>query len=131
MKVKPWQVAVIVIGLLVGIASTLWVLVSPSEVHLADECYLLNVESGEVFIAAMGGGKRLTLPAADPESGKFALIRLTKDDQGKLYVDNRDLALLSYVDKDVAVKAVDRETGELVAQPASTRKYVRPATSGS
>lgn len=128
MKVKPWQMAVIVVGLLVGIGSAVWVMIRPPEVRLASECYLLNVESGEVFVAEMSSKKRLTFPARDPDTGKFTLIRLTKDENGQLYVDDRDLTLLNHLEKDVAVKAVDPRTGDLKEQPKTTRKYVRPTS---
>lgn len=122
MKVKPWQIAVIVIGLLVGVGSAMYQLLTSSGPKLSDSMLLIDVETGEVFRASTTGNG-IMLPARRPDTGKIALLRLRKDDEGKYYVTPRDLSLLQFLDKDVEVKAINADTGDVVNPPKDIKAY--------
>ena len=54
-------------------------------------------------------------PARRPETGKIALLRVRSEDGGKYYVSDRDLGLLQYLDQGIEVKAIDAESGDVLA----------------
>ena len=124
MKVKPWQMAVIVIGLLVGVGSMIWQMVNSDGVDLKHQYTLIDVESGDLFDVD-STKVRLMLPAKHPETGRVALVRVAKDDKGRWYVIPRDMELLTQLDEGVNVKAIDAETGDVLNQAASPKTYVR------
>lgn len=116
MKVKGWQTAVIVLGLLVGGVSIAYTLAGPGEPSLAHRYFLIDVESGEIFEV---DSKRylLTIPAVNPATQRISMVRVLKDEEGKWRVFERDRPLLDELDKGVKVQAVDAQTGEVVGAP--------------
>lgn len=122
MKPKPWQIAVIVIGLLAAGWLFISTLAGGDDLDIPDYYYLIDVETGTVFKA----DKRVPLDSPNPDTGKKSLVRVGKAEDGTWFVSERDLALLNYVDKDVQVKAIDPKTGELKITPESPKSYPRP-----
>lgn len=125
MKVKPWQIAVIVIGLLVGLGSAVYQLVAASGPELPDSMLLIDVETGQVYRASTHGNG-IMLPARRPDSQTIALLRLRKEDNGEFVVAPRDLGLLDYLSKDVQVKAIDAETGRVLNASKDIKPYAEP-----
>jgi hypothetical protein len=125
MKIKPWQVAVIVIGILVGVGSAVYQLITPSGPRLPDSMLLIDVESGQVY-RANTRGRSVMLPARRPDTGKIALLRLRTDDEGKHYVSGRDLSLLQYLDQGVEVKAINPESGDVIQASKDIKTYEEP-----
>lgn len=123
MKAKPWQIALIVIGLAVGIGSAAWFALSGDEVRLERRYFLIDVETGQIY-EVDSNKHRLVLPAQHPETGRVSLIGIHRDDDGTWYVPRRDLECIAQLDKDVQVKAVD-SNGELVEPPRAPVKYQR------
>jgi hypothetical protein len=119
MKAKPWQIALIVIGLAVGIGSAAWFAFSGDEVKLDRRYFLVDVETGQIY-EVDSTKYRLVLPATNPETGKVSLIGIHQSEDGTWKVPSRDLASASQLDKGVQVKAVDQD-GNLV-NPATTPK---------
>jgi hypothetical protein len=122
MKAKPWQIALIVIGLAVGIGSAAWFSFGGDDVRLPTTHFLVDVESGEIF-EFDSRKHQLVLPARHPETGRSTLIRLIKDDEGNWYVSERELGLLRIMDKDVKVQAIDPSTGNLTGQAPRPKTY--------
>jgi hypothetical protein len=125
MKVKPWQIAVIVIGLLVGLGSVVYQLLAPSGPDLPDSMLLIDVETGQLYRADISG-KGVMLPARRPETGKIALLRVRSEDGGKYYVADRDLGLLQYLDQGIEVKAIDVESGDVLVSSKDIKTYEEP-----
>jgi hypothetical protein len=113
MKVKGWQIAVIVIGFVVAIASITYSLSGPGEPQLPHRYYLIDVETGDIFDV---DSKKylLAIPATNPATQKVSMLRVRKDEDGTWRVFERDLALFSALDKSVKVNAVDRDSGEVL-----------------
>ncbi len=86
--VKPWQLAVIVIGLLVGGGLIAWQGLTSKEVSLADSIMLVDVTTGEIFQAPLPTGRTVGFPAKNPKTGKETLLPATQVD-GKWFVGSR------------------------------------------
>lgn len=125
MRIKPWQIAVIVIGLLVGLGSAVYQIVAASGPDLPDSMLLIDVETGQVYRASTHGNG-IMLPARRPDTGKIALIRLRTGENGEYEVAPRDLGLLDYLDKDVQVKAIDAESGKVLHASKDIKAYEEP-----
>lgn len=120
MKIKSWQMAVIVIGLLVGVSSALFTVFSGEKVQLTDELRGIDVESGQVYLIKPPA----SWPMPNPETKKYTIVRLKQDDQGIWHVSGRDMQQLDYIDKDTKVVHVDRNSGDLIS-PKDPVRYVR------
>jgi len=86
--VKPWQLAVIVIGLLVGGGLIAWQGFASDEVRLADSILLVDVTTGEIFEAPLPRGRTVGFPAKNPKTGKETLLPASQLD-GKWFVGSR------------------------------------------
>lgn len=124
MKIKPWQIIVIVVGLVAAIGVTVWNLTNSDELDIPNSYFVIDVESGQIY-RVNRNRVMLSLPAPNPESGKLSLIGLAKDDKG-YYVTERDLATLRMLDSGVKNNAVDEKTGELKNQSQSFIDYKKP-----
>jgi hypothetical protein len=118
MNVKPWQIIVIVLGLLIGVGSVVYMLATTDGPRVKTIMYLVDVETGELYRADLEK-LAVALPGQHPISHRTCLVRIIKDDSGKWVVGKRDRGLFAQLDKDVQNKAVDPETGELL-MPAKT-----------
>lgn len=124
-KVKPWQLGVIALGLLVGVGSMVWTLSSRSDVELNPNLYLVDVETGQVYVADVSR-YGMALPARHPSSKRTSLVRVTKQPDGSFEVSERDLQTLGALDEGVKVTAIDTETGKLKSPPSKPMAYKRP-----
>jgi hypothetical protein len=126
MKVKPWQIALIVIGMLVGVGSAVYTLLGSGGPELANSILLVDVETGQLYRADVHN-KAVMLPARRPGDGKVALLRVRKDESGKYYVGERDLRLIEHLDKGVEVKAVMTDSGDVPQPSKDVKKYEPPS----
>jgi hypothetical protein len=113
MSVKPWQIAVIVLGLLAAIGLIVYTLSTSEGPHVNSVLYLVDVESGDLYQADLEK-HAVPLPAPHPVSHKVSLVRINKNADGKWAVSKRDKNLLGQLGKDVQNKAVDPDSGDLV-----------------
>lgn len=111
MKVKPWQIAIIVIGLLVGIGSGLWTLLGGGGPEVSYSLTLVDVETGDLFEVADYRETKFVLPAARPGSEARALLPVEKDADGSWYLTDRGLQSLGAVT--VPTEAVDEDSGRV------------------
>jgi hypothetical protein len=99
-EARPWQVAVVVVGLLVLIGSVVYQCTSRNEVELADSVILVDVTTGELIEAAYPG-RAVGFPATHPDSGARTLMPAVQDPEtGRWSVEGRYLGNL----KDLGVK---------------------------
>ena len=122
MKAKPWQIALIVIGLAVGLVSAAWFVLGGDEVQLDRRYFLIDVETGDIYDVD-SKKYRLVLPAMHPESGRVVLVGVQKDDTGVWFVPPRDLESVRQLDKSVQVKAIDPATGGVVNPAGKPKRY--------
>jgi len=124
MKVKPWQMAVIVLGVLVGVGSLVWSLASADTVQINYDQHYVDVETGDIYVA---NTKKVFvgLPGRHPSTGRYTLLRLDKNASGDWYVNARDRAVATSLEKDIQIKAVDMKSGELTDPKRKPVGYVK------
>ncbi len=120
MNAKPWQIGVIVVGLLAATGLSVWNLLG-SDGELPSTYLLVDVESGQVF-RVNKDRHRLSLPAPHPKTKKRSLIGVEKDEQG-FFVDNYNLGALKSLDEDVKNTAIDPQTGEFLVPAKDPISY--------
>lgn len=124
MKIKPWQLVVIVIGFLAALSVTVWNLTSGEDIKVPDNYFVVDVESGQIY-RVNRNRVTLDLPAVNPETGRVSIVGLDKNDTG-YYVNERDLSMLKMLGAGVKNNAVDEKTGALKNQNDSIVDYKKP-----
>ncbi|RMH13962.1 MAG: hypothetical protein D6695_02530 [Planctomycetota bacterium] len=113
-EVKPWQLAVVIIGLLGGLGLLAWNLFGGEKIDTPDELVLMDVITGDRFIADVSGRKGVILPAKNPDTQQYTLLPIAKGEDGTWRVHHLD-QIVSL--KPEELKAIeDLQTG--VARPS-------------
>jgi len=124
---KPWH-GILMLAAAVALGFGVFTLFS-REVPRATQVYLIDVASGEVFRAPIGGQRALTLPAKHPESGERTLLPIQQSEDGGWRMNPR------YVNQSMkergSVEGIDLNTGEITLEVStgSARQYERPGRS--
>ncbi len=124
MKVKPWQIAVIVLGFLVGGGFIAYTLASPEAGDVNYVKHYIDVETGDIY--RLDTRKHaIGVPGRDPK-GHIRLVRLSKKESGEWFVSGRDCTTISMLDKNVKNVMIDEQSGELLSKPKSPVDYPIP-----
>lgn len=81
--VKPWQLAVIVIGLVCGLGLVGWQIFGGEKIHTPDRLMLMDVTTGQRYIADVSGHRAIFIPEKNPETSEYTLLPIVKGDDGK------------------------------------------------
>lgn len=77
---KPWQIGLIVIGLLAGGAGVVFAISSMGPVETKSEVYVVDVMTGDLF-AANTVGKTVLIPMTHPDTGENTLYPVVEDEE--------------------------------------------------
>jgi hypothetical protein len=124
MQVKPWQMIVIVLGLLIGGGGILWASLGNESVDVSHVIHCVDVETGQIYRIDTSKSP-VVLPARHPTTGRICLVRCSKDEHGSWIVGPRDRSTLAMLDKDVKNVAINSETGELQGTIKAPIDYVK------
>lgn len=80
--VKPWQLAVIIIGLVGGLGLLGWQIFGGEKIHTPSSIMLMDVVTGDRFVADVTGRRSIFLPEKNPDTGKYTLVTISKTDDG-------------------------------------------------
>ncbi len=80
--IKPWQIAIIVLGLIVGIGSVVWQVASGGPPKMATRLTFVDVESGELYLVDRPSDVTLSPPLTNPKTNVRSLYPATKDGDG-------------------------------------------------
>ena len=107
---KPWQIALIVIGLLAGVAGLVVALTGGSRVEMADSAVLVDVTTGELYRVNINN-RSITIPMKRGDTGERVLLHASKDETtGRWTVPQRyRIALQQFNGIDTV--DIDRESG--------------------
>ncbi len=120
---KPWQVAIVGIGFLVLAGMIVYQVTFSQKVDIAPDIVLVDVETGDLFIADKPSGRSLYFPLKNPDSKKDTLFPAVKTD-GKWFVVDRYMPRVADVYKSKAPAGVaDMKTG-LVSTKGDSPKRV-------
>ncbi|MBX3322141.1 MAG: hypothetical protein KF757_04040 [Phycisphaeraceae bacterium] len=113
--VKPWQLAVIVLGLLGGTGLLVWnAMGKSSKVQTIDEMSFVDVLDGSMYVVNLRGRRGIGVPARNPDTGEYTLM--------PVFQDGNEWVIPDYYRP--ALKTIDTQSAEIV-NPASGQ--VRPA----
>ena len=111
---KPWQIALVVIGLLGGVAGLVYAVTSGDKPDMADSMILADIETGQLYSVSVDGRSVYT-PMKHPDTGERTLYRVSEEN-GNWVISQRRLGELSEYEGEG--KAVDRETGRVTVTDA-------------
>ncbi|GAB5495373.1 MAG: hypothetical protein Phyf2KO_04530 [Phycisphaerales bacterium] len=111
MQAKPVQIAVIVIGLLVGVVGIVLAVTGGNKVDLADRMIFVDVTSGD-FYSVSDRGRSLLIPYRNPESQERTLFPAEQDEaSGSWKLKSRYLDGLDSIDS--IHRSIDPESGAI------------------
>jgi hypothetical protein len=120
---KPWQIALIVVGLLAGIVGVVFAISSGDRVAMADSVVLVDVTTGDLYRVSVEN-RSITIPMKHGETGERVLLHARKDEaSGRWAVPERYRpALVQF--SDVETIEIDRESGEIDIPESAEPKSV-------
>jgi hypothetical protein len=119
--VKPWHIAVIALGLLVGLGSVVYQC-RKQAIPFADHIMLVDVTTGELIKAPLPKNKSVFFPAKNPESKQPTLYPAVEEN-GAWKVEGRYLPYVADL-KDPASTAINPKSGAIAVKGSPSTKDV-------
>ncbi len=114
-QAKPWQIAVVVVGVLVLGISLFMTMFRGDRVEFSQTVMLVDVTTGKLYEVGRPDGVAISLPAMDPRKNPpTKTLYPAKNVDGKWYVNERVLEELGA--SKLAVQGLDPKTGLLSDQ---------------
>jgi hypothetical protein len=110
MQAKPVQIAVIVIGLIVGIVGIFLAVSGGSGPQLADKMILVDVTTGDTFAVSIKG-RSIMLPSKNPDTQERTLFPIEQDENNEWSISPRYLSALDNIDNISSI--VNPENGSI------------------
>lgn len=119
---KPWQIAVVIIGLLGGTGLLAWNFLGSSSKKTADSMSFIDVVDGTLFKADLRAKKGMIVPAKNPDTGEYTLVPVEKSGSDWVVPDYFRRVL-----KEVPISAtvVDLASGKVQPASENQRPYRR------
>lgn len=107
---KPWQIVLIVVGILGAGVSLWWFGLRGSDADrlMSNSIVMVDVETGQLYEFQLKGRRGVMIPERHPDSGKIALLPVEQDGSGNWVISDRSRPTLQYVE--VTNNAVNRST---------------------
>lgn len=126
---KTWQKVLAVVALVV-LAGSLWfTFFSGDRVRLASRVYLIDVVSGDVFVADISGRRSVIIPAKNPETGERTIVPVERMENGDHVVSSRyrELAYEILQQRNVSLSdVIESNTWKINARLDRAPTYRRP-----
>lgn len=110
MKAKPVQIAIIVVGLIVGVVGIVMALRGNSGPNLADKIILLDVTTGDAYAVSIKG-RSIVLPYKSPETQERTLLPMRIREGEGWVLDERYLGSLKRIEN--VSSLVDSSSGKV------------------
>ena len=120
-EAKPWQIAVVVVGLLTLVGMVVWQCNS-GKVKLASSITLVDVETGQLIEAPLPKNRSVLFPATHPDTKRATLFPAHRNESGGWEVSGRYVPYVK--SKDIDPKAVDLKTGAIANATEPVEKDV-------
>ncbi len=128
-SLKPWQLVLVIIAVLV-LAVSLWMTVfSGSRVDFGDRVYMVDVATGELFYAETGGRRGVVVPAKHPATEKRTILPVQVEETGEIAISPRYMDIVDRILEEQNIPLsdrIDRGSGVVSADASTAVKYVRP-----
>ncbi len=122
---KPWQIAVVALGLIGGIGGVVYAVRSNPALDLAKSILYVDAQTGELFDVQIPSKGSLGVPEKNPTTGKDTLLPVFKDDSGTWRVSDRYKAVVVDMGLKPEELAVDPKTGVAKVKEGNPRKVNR------
>lgn len=107
-SLKPWQLVLVIIAVLV-LAVSLWMVLSNDKVYKPNQVMLVDITTGDRFIVKTSGKGTTILPAWHPETGDRTLFPIVENEDGEWVVSEMLRSnLLDYAGDRSAVLDLER-----------------------
>jgi hypothetical protein len=118
-QLKPWQIAVIAIGLIGLVGGIAFTMFSGPRIHTPDSITMLDVQTGDRFVFDTSGRRAVIVPSKHPDTGERTLLPLYEED-GRWFVSRIEV----FEDRESSELAAvrDRQTGEVVPSARSPQR---------
>lgn len=110
MQAKPVQIAIIVIGLLVGVVGIVLALRGDKKPDLANKIVLVDVTTGDAYAVSIKG-RSIVLPYKHPETEQRTLLPMNVKQGDGWYLDDRYLSALDRIEN--VSTLVDPKSGKV------------------
>lgn len=121
-SIKPWQV-VLFIAAVASLAFAAWNAMSGPKVELATRTYLVDIATGELYLLELEG-RGISIPAKHPETGKYSMLSVIREEDGSFHL-GRSLSALESCDVKPGV-SIDLNSGAIeVVNPDSPKTFRR------
>lgn len=122
MKAKPVQIAIIVVGLIVGVVGIVLAMRSNAGPDLADKMFLVDVRTGDLF-AVSTRGRSVILPYRHPETNEPTLLPANYDETDSTwYLKTRYLGAMKDIKQ--ASDKIDPQSGRLTIASDAKPKVI-------
>lgn len=126
--VKPWQwiVMVAAVGVL---AISVYLTFGRGKVDMGDRVYMVDVVTGELFVADTGGRRGVVIPAKNPATGERTVVPVMTEEDGGISVSERYRGLAESILDERGVDpapTIDASTWSIAADADSAKAYRYP-----
>lgn len=125
MHAKPWQIAVVALGLIGGVAGIVYAVRSNPGLDLAKSILYVDAQTGELFDIEIPSKGSLGVPEKNPTTGKDTLLPVFKDDSGTWRVSERYRGSVGGMGVKPEELALDAKTGVVKVKEGNPRKVSR------
>lgn len=124
-QAKPWQIAVVALGLLGGVGGVVYAVRSNPGIELASSVPMVDVITGELFDFEIPKKGSLVFPEINPATGKETLFPVIKDEAGNWKLAERYAGGLQDLKMKPEELAVDRATGAVRVKDGKPKRISR------
>lgn len=128
-SLKPWQLVLVIIAVLV-LAVSLWMTVfSGSRVDFGDRVYMVDVATGELFYADTGGRRGVVVPAKHPATGARTIVPVQILEDGSLAISDRYRETVTTIIEKQQIsisEQINEASGAISGNVGDAKKYTRP-----
>lgn len=124
-QAKPWQIAVVALGLIGGVGGVVYSFRSNPGLNLADSVPMVDVMTGELYDFEVPKKGSLVFPEINPTTGKETLFPIIKDDAGNWKLAERYAGGLKLLKAKPEELAVDSATGIVKVKEGKPKRISR------
>lgn len=121
-QAKPWQIAVVALGLVGGIAGVVYAVRSNPGLDLAKSILYVDAQTGELFDMVIPSKGSLGVPEKNPTTGKDTLLPVFQDESGNWRVSDRYKGAIGGMGLKPDELAVDAKSGMAKVKQGSPKR---------
>lgn len=121
-EARPWQIGVVVVGLLVLVGSVVWQCASGRKVDFADTILLVDVTTGQLYRSQYRTDASVMFPARSPATNDYTLFGVIHR-EGETEYRLPSEALEYMRANKLESKVVDMRTGVVTVQPGDPKSH--------